>query len=117
MELLKITRQIRYFRGTLQNDMKIRKIKPVYVGMMIVAVLTASCEYGRQAEEQLNEFNSQAEELEVLINEGIDKVNSLDSILPKTNERLKQADSIVKDASSNLDSLKQKVNEIQNIFN
>jgi chromosome segregation ATPase len=80
-------------------------------------VLFSSCEYGREAEQKLNELNSQVEDFDSMINDGIEKVNELDSILPETNKRLKKADSIIKDASSTLDSLKQKVDRIENIFN
>lgn len=85
--------------------------------VLLMVVLFSSCEYGRQAEQQLNEFNSQVEDLDSMINDGIEKVTQLDSILPETNKRLRKADSIIKDASSTLDSLKQKVDRIENIFN
>lgn len=93
------------------------KLKAFYVGILFLAGLTASCEYGRQAEEKLSEFNSKAEDLDGLINDGIEKVTDLDSILPETSKKLKEADSVIKDTSSTLDSLKQTVNDIQNIFN
>ena len=83
----------------------------------MVAMLSASCEYGRQAEEKLSEINSQADELDALVNDGIEKVSNLDSVLPETSKKLKEADSIIKDASATLDSLNQKVNKIENIFN
>lgn len=95
----------------------IKKIKPGYILVLLITVLTASCEYGRKAEEQLNKFNSQAEELEVMVNGEIEKLTDLDSILPETSKRLKEADSIINDASSTLDSLNQRLNKIKNVFN
>ena len=88
-----------------------------YILLLLIAVLTASCEYGRQAEEQLNKFNSHAEEIDAMVNDGIEKVTDLDSILPETSKKLKEADSVINNATSTLDSLNQKVNEIENIFN
>lgn len=85
--------------------------------VLLVVVLFSSCEYGRQAEQQLKEFNTQVEDLDTMINDGIEKVTELDSILPETSKRLKKADSIIKDASSTLDSLKQKADRIEKIFN
>lgn len=93
------------------------KQKSFLVLVLLMVVLFSSCEYGRQAEQQLNEINSHVEDLDIMINQGIDKVTELDSILPETNKRLKKADSIIKDASSNLDSLKQRVERVENIFN
>lgn len=88
-----------------------------YILLMFIALITTSCEYGRQAEEQLSEFNLKAGELEKMVNEGIENVTALDSFLPETSKKLKVADSIVNDASATLDSLKQKAERIQNIFN
>lgn len=85
--------------------------------VLLVVVLFSSCEYGRQAEQQLKEFDSHVKGIDSMINEGIDKVSDLDSILPETNKRLKKADSIIQNASSTLDSLKQKVDRLENIFN
>ena len=96
--------------------MIIFKVKVSYVLVLLIAVLSVSCEYGRQAEEQLQELDSKANELDAIINKGIEKVNDLDSILPETSKKLKEADSIINDASSTLDSLNQKVNKIENIF-
>lgn len=92
-------------------------MKTNYVLVLFLAVLLSSCEYGRQAEEQLNDINSHVEDLDKMINDGLQQVNQLDSILPQTNKRLKEADSIIQNASSTLDSLKQKVNRIENILN
>lgn len=88
-----------------------------YVLILMIAVLSVSCEYGRQAEQQLNELNSQADELDALVNDGIENVSNLDSILPETSKKLKEADSIINDASSTLDSINQKVDKIENLFN
>ncbi len=88
-----------------------------YVLVLFIAILTSSCEYGRQAEDQMNKFNSQVKDLDSMVNEGIEKVSDLESILPETGKRLKKADSIIKETSSTLDSLKQKVEDIENIFN
>lgn len=83
----------------------------------MIGVLSTSCEYGRKAEEQLNKLNSQAEELDLMVNEGIEKITEIDSILPETSKGLKKADSIIKGASSTIDSLNQKVKDIENLFN
>ncbi len=93
------------------------KIKQNYILVMFITLITVSCEYGRQAEEQLSEFNSKAGELERLVIDEIENVSALDSILPETSKQLKKADSIINDASATLDSLKQKADRIQNIFN
>lgn len=93
------------------------KIKQNYILLIFLALATVSCEYGRQAEEQLSDFNSKAGEFEKMVNDGIENVSALDSILPETSKKLKIADSIIDDASSTLDSLKQKADRIQNIFN
>lgn len=93
------------------------KMKLSYVLVVFIAMMTSSCEYGRQAEEQLNNINSQVKDLDSMVNEGIENVSDLETILPETGKKLKEADSIIKDTSSTLDSLKQKVNDIQNIFN
>ena len=93
------------------------KIKPLFILALIITTLLTSCEYGRKAEEELNKLNSQAEELDAMLNEGLEKINNLDSILPETRKSLKRADSIAKDASSTLDSLNKKVEGIQNLFN
>lgn len=85
--------------------------------IVLVVLFFSSCEYSRQAEQQLKEVNSHVEDLDVMISDGIEKVTELDSILPETNRRLKEADSIIKETSSTLDSLKQKVNRIEKIFN
>lgn len=92
-------------------------MKKNFLLVLLIVVLFSSCEYGRQAEQQLNELNSHVEDLDSMLDDGIEKVTELDSILPETNKRLKEADSIIKDASSTLDSLKQKVKRIENIFN
>lgn len=92
-------------------------MKKNFFFVLLMAVLISSCEYGRQAEQKLKEIDSQVGDLDSMINDGIEKVTELDSILPETNKRLKEADSIIKDASSTLDSLKKKVNRIENIFN
>lgn len=84
--------------------------------VFMLAVLSISCEYGRQAEEKLKEINTQAEELDAVMNEGIENVTNLDSILPETSKKLKEADSIINDASATLDSLNQKVKDIGNNF-
>lgn len=93
------------------------KIKKSYILVLFIALITASCEYGRQAEEQLSDFNSKAGDIEKMVNDGIENVTALDSILPETSKKLKEADSIINDASATLDSLKQKADRIQNIFN
>lgn len=91
------------------------KFKPIYL-LVLAPILLTSCEYGRKAEEQLNRFNSHAEELDSMVNEGIEDLSNLDSLLPETNKRLKKADSIIKNTSSTMDSLNQKVKEIKNLF-
>lgn len=88
-----------------------------YILVLFIAFISFSCEYGHQAEDQLNKLQLQTEDLDALINEGIEKVTELDTILPQTSKRLKEADSIFKDASSTLESLKQKVDDIQNLIN
>ena len=93
------------------------KIAKNFILVMLIGFTTVSCEYGRQAEEQLSDFNSTAGEFEKMVNDGIENVSALDSILPETSKKLKTADSIIDDASSTLDSLKQKADRIQNIFN
>ena len=96
---------------------KIMNIKLTYILLLFIALLSTSCEYGRQAEEKLSEFNSKVEELDSLVNGGIEKVTDLDSILPEMGNTVKKADSIINDSSATLDSLNQKVNDIENIFN
>lgn len=93
------------------------KMKFAHVLIIMVAMFSVSCEYGQQAEEKLSEINKQADELDALVNEGIEKVTELDSVLPETSKRLRKADSIIKDASATLDSLNKKVDAIENIFN
>lgn len=95
----------------------ISRIRVNYILVFFISLITVSCEYGRQAEEQLNEFNSKAGDFEKMVNDGIENVTALDSILPETSKKLKQADSIINDASATLDSIKQKADRIQNIFN
>lgn len=92
-------------------------MKRNYILVIFIVLITASCEYGRQAEEQLSDFNSKAGELEKMVNDGLENVTALDSLLPETSKQLKKADSIMDDASATLDSLKQKADRIQNIFN
>ena len=91
--------------------------KSKYIMILLLALLSFSCEYGRQAEQKLSDFNQKADELDKMVNEGIENVTDLDSILPESSKKLKEADSIIKDASATLDSLNQKVNKVQNIFN
>ena len=93
------------------------KMRQTFFGLIMVAVLLTSCEYGRQAEEKLSDFNTRVEELDATVNEGIENISNLDSVLPETSKRLKEADSIVNDASATLDSLNQKVKDIENLFN
>lgn len=93
------------------------KIKISYISVLFIAFLSTSCEYGREAEKKLNEFNTQAEDLNSLVNDGIGNLTDLDSILPETSKKLKKADSIMNDASVTLDSLNQKMNDIKNFFN
>lgn len=93
------------------------KIKHKYMVIIMIALLSVSCEYGRYAEEKLSEFNSQAEDLDKMVNDRLENVTELDSILPESSKKLKEADSIINDASSTLDSLNQKVQAIENIFN
>lgn len=92
------------------------KIRPLYLLLLLAPLFLTSCEYGRKAEEQLNRFNSHAEEFDSMVNEGIEGLSDLDSLLPETNKRLKTADSIIKNTSSTLDSLNQKVDKIKNLF-
>lgn len=93
------------------------KMKLLGALLTVVVLSSVSCEYGRQAEEKLNEINSRADELDALVDEELEKVKELDSLLPETNKRLKKADSIIDDASKTLDSLNRKVKAIENIFN
>lgn len=95
----------------------IKKIKKSYVLVLLIGALVASCEYGRQAEEQLREINTKATELDGMVNDGLERVTNLDSILPETSKKIKEADSIINDASSTLDSLRQKADRIERIFN
>lgn len=88
-----------------------------YILIILVALLSVSCEYGRQAQDKLSEINSQADDLDKMVNDRIENVTNLDSILPESSKKLKEADSIINDASATLDSLNQKVNAIENIFN
>lgn len=94
----------------------VRQIKLKYLLLLFTIILVSSCEYGRKAEEQLSKFNSHAEDFDIRVKEGIEKAN-LDSLLPETSKKLKEADSIIKNASSTIDSLNQKMNDIENIFN
>ena len=93
------------------------KFRSLFILSLMFTTLLTSCEYGRKAEEELNKLNSQAEELDAMVNAGLEKITALDSILPETQKSLKKADSLVKNASSTLDSLNKKVEGIQNIFN
>ena len=93
-----------------------KKFKLTLVLVILVAGFS-SCEYGREAERQLHEINNQAEDIDAMVNEGIESVTNLDSILPETNKKLKKADSIIGDAAATLDSLNSRVEAIENIFN
>jgi len=92
-------------------------MKRCKIPVLLTAILLSSCEYGQQAEDQMNKFNSRVHELDSLVNDGIEKVNDLELILPETGRKLKEADSIIQNAATTLDSLNQKVNDIKNIFN
>jgi len=92
-------------------------IRSIFILALGIGTLLTSCEYGRKAEEELNKLNSQAKELDAMVNDGMEKISKLDSLLPQTSESLKKADSLVKDASSTLDSINKKVESIQNLFN
>ena len=103
------------------------KTKLIGAVLTVVVLFSGSCEYGRQAEEKLNEINSKADELDALVKDEFKKVRELDSILPEfgeldsllpeTSKRLKKADSIIDDASNTLDSMSRKVRAIKNILN
>ncbi|UJH90961.1 hypothetical protein LZ575_20130 [Antarcticibacterium sp. 1MA-6-2] len=85
--------------------------------VLLIGALVASCEYGRQAEEQFREINTKATELDGMVTDGLERVTNLDSILPETSKKIKEADSIINNASSTLDSLRQKADRIERIFN
>lgn len=91
------------------------KMKTYCIAFML-AVFSISCEYGRQAEEKLKNIITQVEELDAVMNEGIENVTNLDSILPETSKKLKETDSIINDAFAALDSLNQKVKDIENNY-
>lgn len=113
-----LKRSIKFEKGTnIIIIMKTVKINLRYLLVLLIGVMSTSCEYGRQAEEQMKKFNTQVKDLDSMVNEGIEKVSDIDSILPKTSKRLKEADTLIKDAASTLDSLKQKVRDIENILN
>lgn len=88
-----------------------------YFLALLIVVMSTSCEYSRQAEEQMNKLNTQVKDLDSMVSEGIEKVSEIDSIIPKTSKRLREADTLIKDATTTLDSLKQKVRDIENILN
>lgn len=97
--------------------MKNLKMNIRHLLVLLTFVTLTSCEYGRQAEEQMNKFNTQVKDLDSMVDEGIEKISEIDSILPKSSKRLKEADTLIKNAASTLDSLKQKVREIETILN
>ena len=74
--------------------------------LLFTAGLLASCEESRQkATEQLNELNQKTEELNTVLDDGLQKIGSLDSVVRSGAEQIKEYDSLVTRSTSRLDSI------------
>jgi peptidoglycan hydrolase CwlO-like protein len=76
----------------------------------IFSVLTlaflSSCEESRErATKKFNELSQQADDINSEIDKGLEKVESLDSVVRSETQQIKEYDSIIKNSSSKIDSI------------
>lgn len=96
------------------------KLLSKYTIILMLAIgLLASCSESRKrATEKLNELSNKADQLNATMDEGIDKIMVLDSVINSEAKQIKEFDSIVDKASSKIDSVANgKIDSWKNITN
>ncbi|HET8839427.1 MAG TPA: hypothetical protein VFM82_10590 [Flavobacteriaceae bacterium] len=88
------------------------------VFIFAIGLFFSCAESRKKASEKLNEMNEKADQLNNALEEGLKKIDVLDSVISAETEQIKEFDSLIEKSSTKIDSIaKQKMESWKNITN